>query len=66
MLCARSMHYQFYAYIAWALPFLLWRSKINPMLQIMLWLGNELAWNQYPPNSLSSKIIIGVLGVTIL
>lgn len=66
MLFARSLHYQFFAWIAWATPFLLYKSKLHPILQLFLWSGQELAWNQYPPNELASKIIVGVLAITVL
>lgn len=32
MLCVRSLRYQFYAYIAWAAPYLLWTSGMHPVL----------------------------------
>jgi len=66
MLCARSLHFQFFSWIAWATPFLLWRAKLNPILQYVLWLGQEVAWNMYPPNELGSKIVVGVLAVVVV
>ncbi|KAI9725244.1 MAG: dolichyl-P-Man:Man(5)GlcNAc(2)-PP-dolichol alpha-1,3-mannosyltransferase [Chrysothrix sp. TS-e1954] len=66
MLCARTLHYQFFSWIAWATPFLLWRSGISPLLQVVVWLGQELAWDQYPSNPLSSKIVVGVLAVVLV
>lgn len=32
----------------------------------MVWLGQELAWNQYPSNPLSSKIVVGVLALVVV
>jgi len=64
MLFARSLHYQFYAYLAWATPFLLWRSGMHPVLQYGLWAGQEWAWNVYPSSDLSSKVVVGVLAAT--
>lgn len=66
MLCARSLHYQFFSWIAWATPWLLYKTKINPLLQVFVWLGQEIAWNQFPANELSSKIVVGVLAVTVV
>lgn len=66
MLCARSLHYQSFAWIAWATPFLLWRTKLNPALQYLIWSGQELAWDQVPPNDLSSQIIVGALAVVVV
>lgn len=34
MLCARSLHYQFFAYLGWATPYLLWRAGGGPKFGI--------------------------------
>ncbi|TVY33515.1 Dol-P-Man:Man(5)GlcNAc(2)-PP-Dol alpha-1,3-mannosyltransferase [Lachnellula subtilissima] len=65
MLFARSLHYQFYAYIALATPFLLWRSGLHPILQYSLWIAQEWAWNVYPSTDISSMVVVGVLFVTV-
>ena len=65
MLCARSLHYQFYAYIAWTTPFLLWKSGFHPIVQYALWGAQEWAWNVYPSTPVSSATVVGVLAVTI-
>ena len=65
MLFARSLHYQFYAYIAWATPFLLWRSGLHPILQFGLWAAQEWAWNVYPSTNASSMVVVGSLAVTV-
>lgn len=65
MLFARSLHYQFYAYIALATPFLLWRSGMHPILQYAMWAVQEWAWNVYPSTGLSSKVVVGVLFFTV-
>ena len=66
MLCARSLHYQFYAYIAWATPFLLWKSGLHPALICMVWATQEWAWNVYPSTDTSSKSVIGCLAAQVL
>lgn len=66
MLFARSLHYQFYAYIALATPFLLWRSGMHPVLQYTIWGVQEWAWNVYPSTELSSMVVVGVLFVQVL
>ena len=48
MLCARSLHYQFYPLLAWGAPFLFWRARFHPLLQYLLWAAQEWAWNVYP------------------
>jgi len=65
MLFARSLHYQFYAYIALATPFLLWRSGMHPILQYILWAVQEWAWNVYPSTDSSSMVVVGSLFVTV-
>lgn len=65
MLFGRSLHYQFYAYIALATPFLLWRSGMHPVFQYGLWAAQEWAWNVYPSTDVSSKVVVGVLAVTV-
>ena len=63
-LCARSLHYQFYVYIAWATPFLLWRSGLHPVLSYAVWLAQEWAWNVYPSTNDSSVVVVGCLFIT--
>lgn len=65
MLFARSLHYQFYAYIALATPFLLWRSGLHPVLQYVIWGVQEWAWNVYPSTDVSSMVVVGVLFFTV-
>jgi alpha-1,3-mannosyltransferase len=65
LLFARSLHYQFYAYIAPATPFLLWRSGMHPILQYLLWAVQEWAWNVYPSTDSSSMVVVGSLFVTV-
>ena len=66
LLCARSLHYQFYAYIAWATPFLLWKSGLHPTLIYLVWAAQEWAWNVYPSTDTSSKVVFGCLAVQVL
>lgn len=65
MLCARSLHYQFYSWIAWATPFLLWRAGFHPAVLYALWAAQEWAWNVYPSTRVSSVVVVGVLAVTV-
>jgi len=66
MLCARSLHYQFYAYIALATPFLLWKAGLHPALIYLIWAAQEWAWNVYPSTNTSSKVVIACLAVQVL
>ncbi|KAK0643875.1 glycosyltransferase family 58 protein [Cercophora newfieldiana] len=65
LLFARSLHYQFYSYLAWSTPFLLWRSGAHPVLQYVLWAAQEWAWNVYPSTPVSSGVVVGVLAITV-
>ena len=58
MLCARSLHYQFYAYLAWASPFLFWRTDLHPILIFIAWASQEWAWNVYPSTNASSVVVV--------
>ncbi|KAL4796040.1 glycosyltransferase [Aspergillus venezuelensis] len=58
MLFARSMHYQFFAYLSWASPLLLWQAGFHPVLIYALWLLQEWAWNVFPSTNLSSAIVV--------
>lgn len=58
LLCARSLHYQFYAYLAWATPYLLWRSGLGPIWVVGNWAMQEVAWLKYPSTNLSSGVVV--------
>lgn len=64
LLCARSLHYQFYAYLAWTTPFLLWRASANPVVGFPLWFIQEWAWNVFPSTDTSSTAVVNVMAVT--
>ena len=66
MLCARSLHYQFFAYIACATPFLLWKAGLHPVLLYAVWTAQELAWNVYPSTNLSSTVVVACLAVQVI
>lgn len=63
LLFARSLHYQFYAYIAWSSPFVLWRSGLHPVLIYLVWATQEWAWNVYPSTNISSMVVVGCLAI---
>ncbi|CAG8239135.1 unnamed protein product [Penicillium salamii] len=65
LLCARSLHYQFFAYLAWATPFLLWRAEIHPVLIYAVWALQEWAWNVYPSTDASSTVVVLSLAVQV-
>lgn len=58
LLCARSLHYQFFAYLAWASPFLFWCAGLHPILVWAAWALQEWAWNVYPSTNASSAVVV--------
>ena len=65
MLCARSLHYQFYAYVALSTPFLLWKAGLHPILIYAVWGAQEWGWNVYPSTDTSSKVVVGCLVIQV-
>ncbi|KAF4592600.1 Dol-P-Man:Man(5)GlcNAc(2)-PP-Dol alpha-1,3-mannosyltransferase [Ophiocordyceps camponoti-floridani] len=65
LLFARSLHYQFYAYLYWSSPYLLWIASPHPLLVVPAWLAQEWAWNVFPSTTASSSVVVGVLAVTV-
>ena len=65
LLFARSLHYQFYSYLAWSTPYLLWRSGTHPIVQYGLWALQEWAWNVFPSTPASSAVVVTVMGITV-
>nr|OQO20250.1 hypothetical protein B0A51_13398 [Rachicladosporium sp. CCFEE 5018] len=64
-LCARSLHYQFFAYIAWLSPYVLWRSGLHPVAVYAVWVAQEWAWNVYPSTDTSSIVVVGSLAASV-
>lgn len=66
LLCARSLHYQFFAYLAWASPLLLWHSGLHPVFIFVVWAAQEWAWNVYPSTNASSTVVVSCLAVQVI
>ncbi|KAG5300873.1 mannosyltransferase [Histoplasma ohiense] len=66
LLCARTLHYQFFAYLSWTTPFLLWKSGFHPVLIYLLWAAQEWAWNVYPSTTLSSVTVVASISIQVL
>ena len=64
LLFARSLHYQFYAYLAWTTPYLLWRVSPIPGLEYAVVLLQEWAWNVFPSTDSSSRMVVNILLLT--
>lgn len=61
LLFARSLHYQFYAYIAWATPFILWSAGHHPVIVLGGCALQEFAWLVYPSVAWSSAVVVFML-----
>lgn len=54
ILCARSLHYQFYSWYFHTIPFLLVRSNVSLSYKLIVFLGIEVSWNIFPSNEYTS------------
>lgn len=60
IVCARSLHYQFYSWYFYSLPYLLWRTTFPTWLRLILFMAVEFCWNIYPSNVYSSLLLLCV------
>ncbi|XP_011082479.1 dol-P-Man:Man(5)GlcNAc(2)-PP-Dol alpha-1,3-mannosyltransferase [Sesamum indicum] len=58
IVCARSLHYQFYSWYFYSLPYLLWRTPFPVWLRLILFAAVEICWNIYPSNIYSSLLLL--------
>ncbi|KAG9156959.1 hypothetical protein Leryth_009019 [Lithospermum erythrorhizon] len=58
IVCARSLHYQFYSWYFYSIPFLLWKTSFPTILRIILFAVVELCWNIFPSNFYSSLLLL--------
>lgn len=57
IICARSLHYQFYVWYFHSLPYLAWFTGYDVKVKFLLLGLIELAWNTYPSTDFSSCIL---------
>ncbi|KAI0273566.1 mannosyltransferase [Gloeopeniophorella convolvens] len=57
ILFARSLHYQFYSWYAYQVPFLAWRTRYPVVLKLAIIGAIEYAWNVYPSTAVSSGVL---------
>ena len=58
IVCARTLHYQFYSWYCHSLPFLLWSTSLRTWQRLSIWLAIEVIWNVYPPTAASSLLLL--------
>lgn len=54
ILCARSLHYQFYSWYFHTVPFLLIRNNVPLLFKLIVFLGIEVSWNIFPSTAYTS------------
>eukprot|EP00842_Homolaphlyctis_polyrhiza_P003548 jgi/Hompol1/4194/HPOL_001750-RA len=55
---ARSLHYQFYSWYFFTIPYLLWRTRLHVALKLAIFAAIEWAWNVYPSTNTSSGVLL--------
>jgi alpha-1,3-mannosyltransferase len=58
ILCARSLHYQFYSWYFHTLPFLLLRTRLPGYFSVILLLSIEAVMNIFPPREWTSVLFV--------
>lgn len=54
IVCARSLHYQFYVWYFHSLPYLVWYTRYSTSAKFLILGLLEMAWNVYPSTEFSS------------
>ncbi|XP_063372778.1 lethal(2)neighbour of tid protein 2 [Cydia amplana] len=57
IVCARSLHYQFYSWYFHSLPYLLWSTNFSIIFKFLILALIEFSWNTYPSTVLSSMLL---------
>lgn len=57
IVCARSLHYQFYSWYFHSLPYLLWSCNFSVIVRFLILALIELCWNTYPSTNLTSALL---------
>ncbi|XP_045510603.1 lethal(2)neighbour of tid protein 2 [Colias croceus] len=65
IVCARSLHYQFYSWYFHTLPYLLWSTNYSLVIRFLILALIEFCWNTYPSTDATS-IMLHVCHISIL
>lgn len=60
ILCARSLHYQFYSWYFHTIPFLLIRNDVSLLYKLLVFIGIEVSWNIFPSNAYTSANLLAM------
>ena len=66
IVCARSLHYQFYSWYFHSIPYLLWRTRYHVLVKLVLFFGIEICWNIYPSTANTSLLLLFLHGLLLL
>ncbi|KAK9818783.1 hypothetical protein WJX74_007620 [Apatococcus lobatus] len=58
ILCARTLHFQFYSWYFHTLPFMLWQLPLADLARLSIWLMVEVIWNVFPSTALTSLALL--------
>lgn len=58
IVCARTLHFQFYSWYFHTLPLLLWCTPLPTLLRLGLWAAVEVVWNVFPSKPWSSGLLL--------
>lgn len=65
IVCARSLHYQFYSWYFHSLPYLLWSNNYSIIVRFLLLALIEFCWNTYP-STIFSSLLLHACHITVL
>lgn len=57
IVCARSLHYQFYSWYFHSLPYLLWSNNFTVIVRFLILALIEMCWNTYPSTNFTSALL---------
>ncbi|KAH8833871.1 mannosyltransferase [Flagelloscypha sp. PMI_526] len=66
VLFSRSLHYQFFSWFAYQIPFLLWRTKYPIVVKLLLAALSEWAWNTFPSTTASSLSLVATNSIILV
>jgi len=58
IICARTLHYQFYSWYAHQIVFLAWQTPYPVFVRLVLMMAIEYSWNVFPATAMSSTILL--------
>ncbi|XP_038209300.1 lethal(2)neighbour of tid protein 2 [Zerene cesonia] len=65
IVCARSLHYQFYSWYFHTLPYLLWSTNYSIVIRFLILALIEFCWNTYPSTDATS-VMLHICHISIL